>query len=278
MRIHFPGGEHRDHLLSRGQVAIGSAPGSGGLLIQGRQLSAIHAVFAADRRGFWLTVPDGSRGVHVNARQIHRLAFLRLGDLVCIGDVHARIVAESDSGQPVGPVRPADSEPGAENRYRAALRGLSGAWCGKVLSLRQDRSMGRAASCDVRIEESGVDERHVNIVVRGSRILLRCQNSNSHVLLNGVVVTEAQLNSGDQIQVGSERFLIEAPGFSIVKKAAKTESSPQTSPGIPVNVSHVSDSAQIAKTNADTKGMIWLIAAAMVLAAAITGLLLYSPS
>src|SRR5688500_19952670 len=49
--------------------------------------------FCIDRRGVWLTVAEGVRGVHVNGRQIQRMAMLRVGDAIYVDGIGMHLVS-----------------------------------------------------------------------------------------------------------------------------------------------------------------------------------------
>src|SRR3546814_5590969 len=51
--------------------------------------------FCVDRRGVWLAVADGARGVHVNGREVRRMAMLRVGDAVYVDGVEMRVIGST---------------------------------------------------------------------------------------------------------------------------------------------------------------------------------------
>ena len=84
LRLHFTNrpapdrplttGVHRIVREAAGTIGVGDA-------LQGALLAQI----CVDRRGLWLQVANGMRGVHINGRPVKRMAVLRPGDAVYVG-------------------------------------------------------------------------------------------------------------------------------------------------------------------------------------------------
>src|SRR3546814_4670967 len=60
--------------LGAGVHAVGPLEGRGGQLGLVDDAQAARVRFCVDRRGVWLAVADGARGVHVNGREVRRMA------------------------------------------------------------------------------------------------------------------------------------------------------------------------------------------------------------
>jgi hypothetical protein len=282
MRLTFPNGEHAAVNLEHGQVGVGSAAG-GGTTVAIAGLSPLHAVFATGRRGSWLTVPQEAT-VIVNARPVKRIAFLRAGDLVCLAGVQVRV----ESDQP--PPAPASAEMPSRRRApddglasgvaRASLRGLSGAWFGRSLPLASPRVLGRGAGSDVRLDGAGLQDRHAQIDIEDGVAVLRTLSPTAVVRVNGHAVRAAVLAQGDQLELGDQRFILEAPGLGKGGEAGDTPvparrdtSTPTSLPSI--NVPHPAPATPVAKR--DLSGLYLLVAAAAALAAALTAFFVYAP-
>jgi hypothetical protein len=204
MRLTFPNGEHAAINIEQGQVGVGSAAGGGtSVIIPG--LSPLHAVFAAGRRGQWLTVPQEAPVV-VNARPVKRIAHLRPGDLVCLSGVQVRI--ESDQPPPEAAENGQGRRSGgdwASAAPRAVLRGMAGIWFGRSLPLQGPRVLGSGSGCDPRVEGEGVLERHALIDLEDGRLVIRAVAPGASLRVNGHAVRSAVLAAGDQIEIGTVR-------------------------------------------------------------------------
>jgi len=94
------------------------------------------------------------------------------------------------------------------------LKGTSGSVINQSFSLGESFVLGSSADCEVQIEEPGVAARHAEItLVDGESLLLKDLGSKTGTLLNGEPVLEAMLSSGDEIHIGSCRWMLQAPGL-----------------------------------------------------------------
>ena len=279
MRLTFPNGEHAAVNIEQGQVGVGSAAG-GGTAVAIPGLAPLHAVFANGRRGSWLTVPQ-SATVVVNARPVKRIAYLRAGDLVCLGNVQVRV--EANEPPPAAPEsegrrRTVDEGSGAA---KAVLRGLSGPSFGRSIALNAPRLIGRGAGCDLRLDGAGVQDRHAHVEIDGPSVLFRAASPAAAIRVNGHLVRSAILAPGDQVEVGEHRFAVEAPGLG------RTGGEPSTDPAgarrealTPTSVAAIrmpQTPADPSPVKRDFSGVYLLIAAAAALAAALTAFFVYAP-
>lgn len=218
--------------------------------------------FCVDRRGVWLTVSDGVQGVHVNGRQVRRMAMLRTGDAIFVDGHELRLVA----GAPVSAiVPPAGLAPeDAEADPRIVLRGVGGRYHGRSFTLDRPRLVGRLGEADIRIDEPGFAERHARLERVGTQVRLTDLGSADGSVVNGEPMRDALLQAGDQVVFDAHhRFVVEAPARAVqpldpddaVVAAPLLEDAPtQGGGGLPLP---------------------WLLLAAVVLAGLLAALLLY---
>lgn len=285
MQLTFPNGEHANVAL-QGEVTVGSRSGNR-VCLAGSGLAPLHASFLQDRRGLWLRVPADAPGVHLNARPVRRLAQLRPGDLVCLDKL--RLVVRADD-EPAIDRRIPGSPPTAMNEAqrvsasRVVLRGLSGQHFGRTYTLTEPRLLGRAGSADIRLDDAAVAERHAMVELHADRVVLRALGNDSS-LLNGVPVRDAVMSPGDQLTIDQHRFVLEAPGLphrgqlGAHKPAVSTHTQTMKAVKVPVAADPAPAPQEEPKPKRDSRdptGLLYLIAAATVLAAALT-YLLYAP-
>lgn len=91
-------------------------------------------------------------------------------------------------------------------KYR--LKAASGELTGRTFDLGETTTIGSAADCDLRLD--GPDIENARIVRRDGGLVLE---ASGEVRVNGAVVRERALQSGDELQVGSQRFVLQAPGL-----------------------------------------------------------------
>ena len=258
--LRFPGTDVADLPLGIGVHGIGrkgEGPQGYGQLTDA---SEARVVFSVDRRGVWLTVADGTRGVHVNGRPIQHIAMLRIGDSVYVDGVEIMLV----SSEPVPSIPPAVAAAPVHSMAdpRVVLRGLGGRYHGRSVTLDQPRVVGSRADADLRIDDPGFAEHHARIEMHGETILLRDLASNDGSVVNGIIVRDAVLNPGDQVMFDAHhRFVVEAPARTL-DKSAVVDVIEQDIPSAPA-------------TDASGRRLPWLLLAAVMLAAALSVLLLF---
>ncbi|KAF1687998.1 hypothetical protein B1992_00745 [Pseudoxanthomonas broegbernensis] len=206
LRLHFSHRQQPDHPLlpgvhrlvrqASGMVAIGDAvPG------------ALLAQFCVDRRGLWLQVANGARGIHVNGRPVRRMALLRAGDAVYADGMELMVQAPL----PAFEMPPAPPE-GHAHDMRGVLRGIGGQHHGRSFTLGPPRLVGSAREADIRIDDASFAARHARFERHGERVLLRGLGPAQGSVVNGVAVSEAILSAGDQVVFGGQhRFVVEFP-------------------------------------------------------------------
>ncbi|MGO1073704.1 FHA domain-containing protein [Lysobacter sp. CA199] len=261
LKLRYPNREHGDLALKPGVHAIGRDSAGRTVLVE--DPAAAIAQFTVDRRGVWLQVREGLRGLHVNGRPVKRMAMLRAGDAIFLDGVELLLVADKpESAPPFGVEIPADS--------RMVVRGVGGIHHGRCYTLEQPKVIGRAGDCDIRINEPAFADRHARLEAHADGVVLRDVGSVDGSVVNGQPVRHALLKPGDQLLLdGQHRFVIEAPTrqFSaaealqaqLSQEAAANEARPQPPSALPSSV----------------RRMPWLLLAAVVMAGLLGLLLLY---
>ena len=284
MQLTFPNGEHPSVAFDHGEISVGSRAGQG-ICLPGSALSPHHASLVSDRRGIWLRVPPGVQGVHLNARPIRRLALLHIGDQVCLEKV--QIVLSENSAELIDrripPAAPAAlGEAQRVSASRVAIRGASGNLSGRSFTLTEPKTVGRSPGCDIRIDDPDVAERQAQFELHADKVILRTLGDSEFTSVNGIAVRDAVLSPGDQIVIEQHRFVLEAPGLPARGqegiRGAGAMAHTQTMKSVkPSAAANLEVDPLDAPAPVDPGALWWLIAAAAVLAAAMTALLVYSP-
>lgn len=206
LRLHFGNRQQPDRALVTGVHRV-VREASGLIGVGDNAQGALLAQFCVDRRGLWLQVASGGRGIHVNGRPVQRMALLRAGDTVYLDGAEI-LVQASHQGLDAVP----QPDPGDNNDPRIVLRGLGGQHHGRAYTLSQPCVVGRSPSAAIHIDELGLAERHAQLERRGDRVLLRDLGSPTGSMVNGMPVRDALLAAGDQVAFGSQhRFVLEVP-------------------------------------------------------------------
>ena len=261
LRLHFTNrpapdrplttGVHRIVREAAGTIGVGDA-------LQGALLAQV----CVDRRGLWLQVANGMRGVHINGRPVKRMAVLRPGDAVYVEGVELLLQSGFRSAAEVR-----DSDAG-QGDARVVLRGVGGKYHGRSVSLEHPRIVGRAREADIRVDDPAFAERHARLELRGDRVLLRDLGSAEGTRVNGMAVRDALLAAGDQVVFDAQhRFVLEVPWApsaraeesALPDDAGQTPQQGDTPPAVTASV----------------RRWPWLLLAAVLMAAALSALLLF---
>ncbi|MEW5742099.1 MAG: ATP-binding protein [Myxococcota bacterium] len=82
---------------------------------------------------------------------------------------------------------------------------------GRVLVLSKSCSLGRGDEADVRLDDSAMSRRHVELLVKDGCVTVRDLGSRNGTWHNGVKVTEATLRDGDRLKLGGTLLHFHAP-------------------------------------------------------------------
>jgi pSer/pThr/pTyr-binding forkhead associated (FHA) protein len=94
------------------------------------------------------------------------------------------------------------------------LKGTSGSVINQSFPFGESIVLGSSADCDIQLDEPGVSSRHAEIRLLDAKSLqLKDLGSKSGTLLNGEPVTQTLLGSGDEIRIGTCRWMLQAPGL-----------------------------------------------------------------
>lgn len=258
--LRFSNRERDDLVLCPGVHAIGQTADGQPCLVE----RADHALVQVciDRRGTWLQLRDHAPSLHVNGRPVRRMAMLRAGDIVHIDGVALTLLGPEPLPMPT------DMPDLSAIDRRAVLRGLGGLHHGRCYNLDHSREIGRLPTCDIRIDAPGFAERHARLEPHQDGVVLRDLGSSNGTMVNGHLVRDALLRPGDQLAFGAQhRFVMESPLMGAKPSAA-----------VPHPDEFELESGDEPAPSAMTSSMRrlpWLLLAAMLLAAALTLLLVY---
>ena len=260
LRLRFPDRSYADVLLGAGVHGIGRVPGGGiGPVAQDALVQV-----CVDRRGAWMKIAGGAHGVHVNGRPVRRMAMLRVGDAIYVEGTELLLLGIGSAA--VGAL-PAPA--GGAGDPRILLRGVGGQHHGRSFTLDRPRLVGRGQDCDISIDAPAFAERHARVEVQGDAVVLRDLGSGEGSVVNGEAVRNAVLHAGDQLVFDAHhRFVVEAPG-----RPGPREPEPEA--GMPAAAQAVDAGRQAAP---GTHRLPWLLLAALLIAAALSALLLFGVS
>jgi two-component system, cell cycle response regulator len=90
----------------------------------------------------------------------------------------------------------------------ATLTVLTGTATGQMFKVPKAASIGRAPSCEVRIDDDGMSRTHARFRHEGNRAWVEDLNSRNGTFVNGQRISEpVELHDGDKIQIGRNTVL-----------------------------------------------------------------------
>ena len=130
LRLRRPDRDLADLVLTPGVHAVGR-DGRGDMALVGIGHPML-AQFCIDRRGIWMQLAEGVRGVHVNGRPVRRMAMLRPGDAVFVEGIELVLVG------PAPEAAPAQDAADQDDQFDLGWIGLAGL-VGLLGLMRRDR-------------------------------------------------------------------------------------------------------------------------------------------
>jgi hypothetical protein len=257
LRIRYPNGEQPDRRIGPG-VHRFARDGS----LRGDEGDA-DAVLCLDRRGAWLRLGDNALPTHVNGRAIRRMAMLRVGDSLWLDGTGILLLADDD---PVAQRSPQGAGEGVDSRI--VLRGVGGQHHGRCFTLDRARLVGRSADCDLQVDDPAFPDRHARLELRGDGVALHGL-SDEDSMVNGEPVRDAWLRPGDQLVFDAHhRFVVEWPGRPRSRAEGPLQDESPGEPALP-------DAAPSPARASSGRRLPWLLLAAVMIAAALSALLLF---
>jgi len=215
MKLIFPNGEHPQVLLCNGLTRIGSMSDCDIFL---RSLAMPIPDLAAEI----LLTPNGTQLVprtrdlvQVNGTPVGELMSLRPGDRIVIGGIEMRLAPLVSVGADVA--APADGDMAtrmvaAVPRY--ALRCLNGPCFGKQYLIAKPLVIGRAPECDIVVDLSEISRRHAQLRPTAGGVIVEDLGSSNGLWINDRQVVRGALQAGDELRLGTGRFVMETPGHA----------------------------------------------------------------
>jgi len=263
LRLRFPDSAQADVPIGPGLHGIGrNADGALAPVSDGARMLAQLCI---DRRGTWLKLGEGVRTVHVNGRQVKRMAMLRIGDAIYIDGREVLLL-----GAPRQPdALPAPGGEGGD--ARVLLRGVGGQYHGRGFTLDRPRLVGRGMECDIRIDDQAFPERHARIDVQQGMVVLRGVPGAEPTLINGEPARDAVLRTGDQVVFDAHhRFVVESPGRPNLVHDAMAPALPDD-----IDLEHSDAPIRPPRIASNARRLPWLLLAALLMAAGLSAILLF---
>ncbi len=264
MKLLFPNGEHEPVELKDGDVVVGSAP-EAQVMIAAPGIGARHCVLRTRGEQTMVRALDEQATTVLNGKQITIDTPLKPGDLLLFAKVGCRIVAVEKAATAAPIRKPAPAPTGDDDgrtRVRMALpkfmmRGVSGPTFGKTYAVVGSLTIGRNPDCDIPIVSDEISRHHAKLqVVPGGVMVEDLGSANGTFINNQRVHGSTLMKANDELRLDTVRFLLVSP-------TAEPHPTPVTQP------------APAVAPAKGGSGLLWIIAAAVVLGVAVLGVLRY---
>ena len=198
---------------------------SADITINDDQASREHCRFEFEDGKWYVADLGSSNGTLINEERITRHE-LANGTVVRIGRTDISFVGEEHSAAPPPEPAPAELEllpapeaepapatPEPEAKPAAecdlSLRANGGPCDGEVFKIEKPvTTIGRNPYNDITLAEGPVSGDHAELVIDGERVRIVDKNSRNGVRVNGVHVSERELDPGDEINIGSTTLVL----------------------------------------------------------------------
>lgn len=261
LSLHYADADRPEAPLPPGLHALGRDGQGRPMLVVGTQAAEVEDAFAQvsiDRRGVWMHVREGVRGLHVNGRPVRRMAALRAGDAVHVDGHELMVVGLPPESRPAQRV--------AEGGERMLLRGIGGPNHGRCFGVRGGLRAGSAADAQLRLDDA-VPPHVARLAVQDGALVVEADDPLQPVRVNGHPRGRAALHVGDQLAFGPHRFVVEAPRVAPPPSLLRTDESEAL--GAPSLVpSHGGGASSMRRIP-------WLLLAALAMAGSLALLLTY---
>ncbi len=223
--IKHPDGQKQESILE-GELTIGRSDGNNVVLSEGG-VSRKHARFFETEENCSVEDVGSANGTWVDGERIVEAVALTAKSVVVIGDYEIRLkprkVAKPTPKSSAPPValakRSAPLKP-----TRPLLRGLSVPIEGKSFVIEGTMTIGRVAGLDIRIEDDSVSRQHAEVMISGTKVLLKDLGSANGTTINGSpIASRMTLSDGDIIQFGIVELMFENAAAVAVPKVVPRE-------------------------------------------------------
>ncbi|WP_250658547.1 FHA domain-containing protein [Alkalimarinus coralli] len=183
---------------------VGSSP-QNSLVINGSGVASIHAEIRSIDNKTTISCRDPHSALYLNNERVINEKTLSAGDVIKLGDVELDVI-DPHSTQYQSAI---GMKPGKAPEWQ--LKSTASWMENQVFPINQKASIGRDASCDISIPVEHLSRHHVEVEVKGGKLLVKDLDSANGTFLNGKQITECYAKSGDKIKLDVITFEVIGP-------------------------------------------------------------------
>ncbi|MDH4556158.1 FHA domain-containing protein [Pseudomonas sp. BN417] len=198
LRIHFADNRQAPVWLVDERFTIGQ-DSRNSLVLAEPEISPFHAEIRQDHGQYYLSDCGTPGGTFVNGERIGARFQLRADDRVRIGQLELLLVD------------PARARPKAETAPRWYLQVIKGEHEGQKHHITGSMTFGRSVKCELCFSDLELSRRHCEFFLKDDVLEVKDLASANGVFVNQQKVSNAVLQPGDQVRMGSVTLLVIGP-------------------------------------------------------------------
>lgn len=198
---------------------IGRSP-ENSLVINEPGISDLHAEIRNANNQTTIVSKNSSTNIYINDVKVINEKPLAAGDVIKLGKVELDVIdPHSTQYQSALGLKPSKSP---DWKLKSTASWMED----QIFPINKVTSLGRDAACDISIPVEHLSRRHVEVEVKGGKLLVRDLDSANGTFLNGQRITESYAKSGDKIKLDVITFEVigpaEDPNKTIIRSAPTT--------------------------------------------------------
>ena len=198
LRIHFADNRQAPIWLVDERFTIGQ-DSRNSLVLAEAEISPFHAEIRQDHGQYYLSDCGTPGGTFVNGERVGARFQLRADDRVRIGQLELLLVD------------PARARPKAEAAPRWYLQVIKGEHEGQKHHITGSMTFGRSVKCELCFSDLELSRRHCEFFLKDDVLEVKDLASANGVFVNQQKVSNAVLQPGDQVRMGSVTLLVIGP-------------------------------------------------------------------
>lgn len=183
---------------------VGSAP-ENSLVINDTNIADFHAEIHNENNKVVIISRNKNAALYINNEKITKSKTLNPGDIIKLGNVELDVIdPQSTMYQSSLGLKPAKAP---EWKLKSTASWMEN----KLFPIEGTTILGREANCDISIPVEHLSRRHVELKVKGGKLLIRDLDSSNGTYLNGNRINESYAKPGDKIKVDVITFEVIGP-------------------------------------------------------------------
>ncbi len=193
------------------------------LVVNDTSIAKSHANIRNNNNNITIEPLEPSAAIYINNEKISGIRPLTAGDTIKLGNIELDVI-DPQSTQYKSAI---GMSPSTTSEWK--IKSTASWMENKTFPIEGKTTLGREASCDISIPVEHLSRRHVELNVKGGKLIVKDLNSSNGTFLNGQRITEIYAKPGDKIKLDVITFEVIGPETDSNKtiiRSAKVISTP----------------------------------------------------